>query len=207
MTQSQDQLLQQAIDGDRSALVTLLEKHGPRVRQIIYRKIPQCFQSVLSEDDVMQQTYADAVRGIEAFVPKGEHSFAAWLTRLAQCNLQDVLRMLNAAKRGGGRLRAAATGSEQSAVDLVEMLSGSVTNPGSAAARNEAIEDLTRAIELLPPAYRQVIELYDLKGQSVETVADSLNRSNGATYLLRIRAHDRLRKVLGTFSKYFSTSG
>ena len=64
--------------------------------------------------------------------------------------------------------------------------------------------ELKKALESLPTAYRQVIEMYDLEGRPIEEVAVALKRSSGATYMLRSRAHRLLCEVMGTESKYLS---
>ncbi len=59
-------------------------------------------------------------------------------------------------------------------------------------------------MESLPSSYRQVIEIYDLEGRSIEEAASALKRSSGATYMLRARAHRLLCEIKGTESKYLS---
>ena len=63
---------------------------------------------------------------------------------------------------------------------------------------------LEQALRKLPQTYRHVVRMYDLEGQSIEQVAETLDRSQGAVYMLRARAHDRLRHVLGATTKFFS---
>jgi RNA polymerase sigma factor (sigma-70 family) len=61
------------------------------------------------------------------------------------------------------------------------------------------------ALRQLPPDYEKVIRLYDLAGKSPAEVAQEMGRSQGAVFMLRARAHDRLREVLGSSSQFFST--
>ena len=56
-----DELLNAAINGDQDALSHLLQASATEVRHSIQGKIDSRWKSVLSEDDVMQQTYADRV--------------------------------------------------------------------------------------------------------------------------------------------------
>ncbi|HEY3232002.1 MAG TPA: sigma factor-like helix-turn-helix DNA-binding protein, partial [Roseiflexaceae bacterium] len=60
------------------------------------------------------------------------------------------------------------------------------------------------AISRLPPAYEQVVRLFNIQGQSAAEVAQQMGRSVGAVYLLRMRAHQRLREELGSSARYFS---
>src|SRR5438874_4374691 len=103
MPEVQDELLAKATAGDAGALADLLTRDGAAARRALHDAIPIKWQSVLSMDDVMQQTYAEAVVSIGRFENRGDGSFAGWLTQLARCTLIDALRMLEADKRGGGR--------------------------------------------------------------------------------------------------------
>ena len=206
MPASHDEAISRAICGDREALATLLESTGPTVRRAIAGRIPGRWQSVLSEDDVMQQTYADAFQSISRFTPLGDGAFRAWLSSLAECNLRDALRMLGANKRGGNRRRVEAFRSEGSYVELYNLLSSSATSPSRQVSRKESYREMEQAIEDLPETYRQVVQLYDLDEASPKDVAESLGRSVGAVYMLRTRAHDLLRVKMGASSKFFTDS-
>ncbi len=206
MSTSDESRLREAVAGDRTALACVLRDHASCIRGAVAGQIPRRWRSVLSEQDVVQQTFADAVRDIGRFSGTNEGSFAAWLVRLAQCNLHDAVRSLQAHKRGGNRKRADQGYSGDSLFALVELLSESGSTPSRNAAANETRSELEQSIEELPEAYRRVVQLYDLAGEPVERVAEALNRSPGAVFMLRARAHRQLRELLGSTSNYFSDS-
>jgi len=193
-----------AIQGDTNALGELLERVGPVVRAELNGQIPSRWRSVLSEDDLMQQTYADALRGIGRYTPLGSGGFRAWLSSLARCNLTDALRMLGREKRGGGRRRVRHVCGEGSMVELIGLLSGSTTSPSGYATREETVNAVTDALTHLPEAYREVVNLYDLRGLPAEEVSRLMGRSRGAIYMLRARSHDRLREHLGVAGTFFT---
>ena len=201
-----EELLQLALQGDAEALSALLEEVGPEVRRSLAGRIPARWRSVLSEDDVMQQTYADAFRSIGKFVPLGGGAFRAWLSAMAECNLQDAMRMLNAERRGGNRKRVHALAGGDSYRSLLDVLSSSGTSPTQQVARTENAAALRGAVDSLPEAYRKVVHMYDLEGRPIGDVADALNRTPGAVYMLRARAHDRLREILGPAGGFFTDS-
>ena len=198
------ELLAQAKAGDCDAIAALLERHGPRARRAIAGHIPRRWQSVLSEDDVMQQTYMDAALSIDRFEQRGDGSMGAWLARLATCNLLDALKSLEAAKRGGDRRRVEQGSGDSTTLALFDLLATTSDTPSRGAARDEAARALEQALEQLPRNYRRVIQLYDLDPRPIEAVAADLNRRQGAVYMLRSRALDRLREILGSPSKYFT---
>jgi RNA polymerase sigma factor (sigma-70 family) len=204
MAGSDLELVARAKAGDRGAIAALFEQHGPTARQAVAGHIPRRWQSVLSEDDVMQQTYMDAALSIKKFEPRGDGSMGAWMARLATCNLQDALKALKAVKRGGDRRRVEHGPGSSSALALHELLATTSSTPSRHAARDEAGQTLKRAVNRLPRGYRRVIQLYDLESKPIEQVAAELDRSQGAVYMLRARAHDRLREILGSPSRFFT---
>lgn len=206
MARTDQELLDQARAGAQEAVAELLERHGPPVRAGLRGAIPARWQSLLSEDDVMQQTYADAVLGLEGFEPRGDGAFRGWLAALARHNLLDAIKWLEADKRGGRDRRRLEQPDEQSYAALWEHLAVTSATPSRSAARGEARGVLAAALEKLPPLYRRVIELYDLRGAPAEEVAAELNRSKGAVFMLRSRAHERLAGLLGPQSAFFTRS-
>ena len=206
MGSSNGDLLSQAGAGDREALMALLEKHSPMVRRRMERKIPRRWRAIVTVDDLMQQTYIDAFLGIEQCEARDEETFAAWLLRLAKCNLLDVLRMLRAEKRGGGRKRIEPRNPDDSFTALYEMLGGATrTTPSRQLARDEACAALRLALQRLPCTYRRVVEMYDIEGRSVKDIAAAFGRSCGAVYMMRARAHRLLAELLGHESQFLST--
>jgi len=199
-------LLERAAAGDQDALAELLQRHGPLVRTGIAHEIPARWQSVLAADDVMQQTYVDAFRDIVRFDPAAGGTFAAWLATLARRNLLDALRMLQADKRGGNRQRVEARNPDDSLIALCDALSPSSSTPSGHVAWEEASQALRLAVEGLPPIQRQVVSMYDLEGRPVQEVAAAVQRSPGAVFMVRARAHRRLRDMLGSPGLYFSGS-
>ena len=196
--------LSRAVDGDRAAFVSLLKRHGPVARRAVRGRIPPRWQSVLSEEDVLQQTYADAFVHIRQLTAQHESSFAKWLETIACHNLNEVLKLLAAAKRGGLRKRVDPAANDESFIALHEWLAATSTTPSRHAARGEAKAALERAIGQLPEDYQRVVWMYDLEGRTVEQVAEALQRSPGAVFMLRARAHERLRELMGHTSEFLS---
>ncbi len=203
MSTNESTLIEQAIAGDAQALTDLLEHVGPEIRRKLASEIPSRWRSVLSAEDLMQETYIDAFLDVHAFQPRGEGSFAAWLMTLAKRNLLDALRMLEADKRRPHNGHVG-PGGRCDFDHLEEQLAWTRTTPSRYAARTESRVLLERAIEQLPPAYRKVVEMYDLQGKAVKEIAAELRRSPGAVFMLRSRAHRLLSANLGTASLYLS---
>ena len=196
-------LLHQAVNGNDQALCELIERHGPSIRRRFTRKIPKRWQSVLSLDDLMQETYTDAFLHITDFEPRGESAFESWLATIARHNLINALQMLEADKRGGQRWRAQLVDSD-SFDTFYDQLVGTNNTPSRDAAKLEACSALKGAMAQLQEDHHNVVQLYDLEGRSVADVSRMIRRSNGAMFMLRARAHRALRQFMGTASDFLS---
>jgi RNA polymerase sigma-70 factor (ECF subfamily) len=204
-----EELLARAIKGDRGALIDLLEDCAPMLRGRLEGKIPPALKVTVEADDVLQVTYIEVVGRIAQFKTGGANGFRAWVSRVAENNLLDAIRAAQAAKRPDPAKRAhTPRNADDSAATLIEVLAGdSKATPSRFVARGEAVMAMERMLATLPADYATVIRLYDLAGRSVEEVAREMGRSTGAVFMLRARAHDRLRDAMGDPGQYFSRAG
>lgn len=205
MTASEAQLVERAVKGDPEALTELLEREGPIVRQRIDPKIGSVWRAVLDVDDVMQISYMEAFMQVERFRPHGDGAFRAWLTQIAENNLRDAIKSLERAKRPDPRKRVHGPPGQESFVALVEVLGVTHSTPSQKVAAAEFAGVIEEALAQLPPDYARVIRMYDLECRPAAEVAAALGRSAGAIFMLRARAHDRMREVLGSGSRFFSS--
>ena len=205
-TATQAELIAKAVVGDRDATSELFSRHGPEVRERLGYGIPKRYCSVLTAEDVMQETYIDALLSIGRFVPQGDGSFESWLTTIAKNNLRNAIEALDAEKRGGDRKRIVPVNPDESIAALYELLGATSTTPSRQAATVEAKSFLQRAIEQLPEDHQRVVMMYDLERKPIEEVATALGRREGAVFMLRARAHKALRTLMGESSQFFSST-
>lgn len=213
MSENAEQSLARAISGDTDALAGLLREHGPAVQSRL--SIGPQWRSILEAEDVMQVTYLEAFMQIGRFDPK-RSTFAGWLRHIAENNLRDAIRGLSRQKQpqpgrrvqtagaGGGRSGGVGEAGGDSFAGLLEMLGATSATPSRAAAQHETQALIEAAIAALPADYAAVVQLYDLQGNSIAEVAAAMKRSPGAVHMLRVRAHDRLRELLGRESLFFT---
>lgn len=197
-------LLRRARAADREALVALLTAVAPQVRRRLSGKITPALRSSIDEDDVMQVTFLEACLSVGKFSSGGVQEFIAWLTRMAENNLIDAVRALESGKRPDPRKRIVAGGTQDSYLGLVTLLGATYSTPSIHAAKAEVCSALERALQAMPTDYEKVVRMYDLMGKSAAEVGKELGRSEGAVYMLRARAHERLKEELGTSSQFFS---
>jgi RNA polymerase sigma factor (sigma-70 family) len=157
-------------------------------------------QSVLSEDDVMQETYADVFLSFPNLDIKV--SFTAWLQQVAKNNLRDAIRCFRAERRGGQRRCPAADREDDGLRLLLDLVTDGGTTASRGAMRHEWQEILQRTLAELPDAYREVLRLYDLEVLDADQVGRRLGCSSGAVYMRRSRALAMLRGLLAGYSHY-----
>ncbi len=174
------------------------------LRSKFHDQIPARWRTLLSLDDLLQETYTDAFLDIAGFEDRSPESFEHWLAAIGKNNLLNAVQSLEAEKRGGGRKPFSPAQQDDSYAALHELLSCSTTSPSGRAAKGEARAALEQAIGRLPRDYQIVVRLYDIEGHPVEDVSATMRRSPGAVFMLRARAHKALRRLLGAALKYFS---
>ena len=198
MTDEERQAVVRACTGDKDALAGLLEQFGPGVEAGLV--ISPKWQGMIDAADVMQVTYLEAFAHIREFDANRADSFSGWLGRMAQNNLRDAIRALEAKKNPPPHLKLDAYDDDHG-LALFDVLTSGGETPSRIVRKDEARQRLAQAMRCLPPDYARTIQLYDLEGRPVEDVAVQLGRSTGAVYMLRMRGHDRLRELLGRASQ------
>ena len=191
-----------AVQGDKEALVALLKQYGPAARKAVAGRIPARWRSVLSEDDILQQTYADATRTIRQFKSPEERAFGAFLAQTARRNLLDALKLLQAEKRNGHRRRIEPRNSDESYASLSQLIMAGTPTPSRVFARREVQSALGSGIKKLPGDYARVVKLYDLEELPVQEVAAALKRSPARYSCCGPGAPNGSRELMGTASKY-----
>lgn len=195
----EDETVAAARSGDLDALERLLVAYGPVVRASL--DIPPTYRSMIDDDDVMQVTYMDAFARIDRFAGSSSVVFRRWLTQIARNNLLDAIRSLERAKRPSPRRRITASAGDSGAAPC-ERLGVTSTTPSRVIRTGEARGLVERALADLPPRYAEVIRCFDLEGLSGPEVARRLGCSRVTAFMLRARAHDRLRELLGPASRF-----
>jgi len=195
MAEAEIELLSRAREGDEEALTALLQAHGPPVRSRVGADIDPRWRRHIDLDDLMQVSYMEAFLSIRRSPPDREDTFRAWLLRIARNNLCDAIRELRQAKSPDARKRIEPPG-DPSYVELIDTLTQSSATPSRSAIRHEEVSTMKAAIARLPETYRRVVEQFDIEFRPATEIARALGRSLGAVYMIRARAHDRLRDIL-----------
>ena len=193
-----------AVSGDVDAMTELLNTWAPEVERAL--SIGREWRSILEPADVMQVTYLEAFLQIRRYDPTRAEPFRAWLQRIAENNLRDAIRGLKRQKRPQPANRVGLPAGSDSTAVLYEELGVTTTTPSRHATQQERTSHLTAVLDTMPEDYAKVVRLYDLEGLPIAEVAERMGRSPGAVHMLRARAHDRLRSLLGSESVWFGST-
>ena len=186
--------LSKATAGDRDALEQLLLAHCPRVSRDIASKIPTSLQSILSVDDILQQTLLQTFKNIGRFKPRTTLSFSVWLQTIAENELNNTVTALTRQKRGGSHRRLVVpppSAQSRSLIDLVELLSDGRGTPSQSAMRRESVEVIQVAIACLPSDQREAINLLLIQGESLQETAKIMAKTTNAVRSLRFTVRRR----------------
>ena len=179
--ESTEDLLRKAVTGDRVAFGRLAERFSDRLRNLVRSRLGPVLREDLDVDDVVQDTFRRALEGIESFESTGDDSFIRWLGVIAE----NVIR-----KAARNRARTPAT-------EEIFEVSVRATSPSVNLRREERFERLQKALESLPPDYREVIRLSRIEGLKTMEIAARMGRSKEAVKQLIFRALRRLRESFG----------
>jgi RNA polymerase sigma-70 factor (ECF subfamily) len=173
------QLLAAAMEGETDARGALLERLRPRIVLWAATRMSPKLRAKVEPDDVAQEVLLAVHKGLDAFEVRDHASFLAWLFRVAENRIRDLVDHFNAKKR-----------------QLPEPHSFTQTSPSSAAVRHERVERMRLALDDLPQDYREVIRLRRIQELECREVAAIMNRSENAVRVLYCRALKALGKRL-----------
>jgi len=171
-----EELLQNAKDGNSDAFKELVMRYKSQVATTIYGMLGDCSEA----DDVGQETFIRFYKSITSF--RGESSLRTYLTRIA-INLS-----LNELKRR--KRRSLLFLFKES--DISENIPYEKTD----IEQNETKEMVRYAIQQLEPQFRSVIVLRLIDGFSTKETSEVLNIPEGTVLSRLARAQKKLKTIL-----------
>jgi RNA polymerase sigma-70 factor (ECF subfamily) len=174
------ELVARSKTGDLQAFGELVRRYQKPVYRIVLRMV----RSPDDADDLTQDTFVRAHRGLKTF--REEFDFHPWLYRIA---VNQAINFINKRKR-------------QAAVDIDDVPEGDVKSgpepesPFQAASRQELLGRLEEALQRLPEEQRTVFLLRVQEGLSYEEIADTMQTPKGTVMSRLARARMALRKYL-----------
>jgi RNA polymerase sigma-70 factor (ECF subfamily) len=158
----------------------LFSPHLKLLRNVVIRRVPR----IEDADDVVQQTLLLGLRHIGQF--RFQASLGTWLCRIA-------INVIRGLYRKRGYFSDALT--DPSILESVD-ISDPNESPLAILERTEKYSRLRMAISQLPATYRQVVELRDLEGFSIEETANHLGLTKPAVKSRHHRARALLLRLI-----------
>jgi len=194
-----DQLLDRAGQGDLLACQQLLLRHRRRLRQMIALRMDRRLAARMDASDVVQETLAEAIRRLPAYLRDRPLPFYPWLRQLAIDRLTDLHRRhVQAQKRSVRREeRRVPTLSGESALELAGRLFARGSSPSARLRREELRGRVQTALARLAEPDRELLVLRHLEQLPARDIAAVLGITEGAVYTRHLRALRRLHDLLG----------
>jgi RNA polymerase sigma-70 factor (ECF subfamily) len=184
------------MSGETEALAARLERFRAYLQLLARVQLAPRLRGKVDLSGVVQQALWEGHRALGSAPPPGDAQLAALLRRLLANNLADEVRKCYADKRDAGRERSLDAALEESSARLEALLAADQSSPEQRAGRNEELLRLAGALERLPEAQRQAVELHYLRGWRLEEIAGDLGRGKSAVAGLLHRGLDKLRAFL-----------
>jgi RNA polymerase sigma-70 factor, ECF subfamily len=174
--------------GDRAEFARLVDTYSTP----IYRLALKILNDPQDAEDVLQETFIKALRGLKSF--EGRSSLSTWLYRIA---VNEALMMVRKRKPDSVSIEAEKEDSEGESepVQIVDWC----CLPERELSSTEARHFLDEAIQGLTPALRSVFVLRDIEGLSVRETAETLTLSEAVVKTRLLRARLKLREALSGY--------
>ena len=184
---------------DPQVLQMLLLAERGRLLAYIHKHFPVGLSPLVEPADVLHDTYFEAVRRLESFVPVDGTSTFRLLVTIARRRLAQLLRVKGRTKNGGKSKRVAQT---DSLVGMLTDLAVHYRTPSRSAANHELMAALDRSLRGLPADLRTAVSLRYVDGLSPSEIAERMGRSERAVHQLCYRGVQQMRRQLRSVSMF-----
>lgn len=193
-----DELVRRAGDGDRDALSRLLSRYRSRLRRMVAIRMDHRLAARVDPSDVVQETLAEAARKLSLYRAQRRLPFYPWLRELAWEQLVRLHRRhVKAQRRTVLREEHPEVGlSHDSLLELGQQIAANGTSPSGKMIREEMRDRVQAALQQLNPQDREILVMRHLEQLEVAEIAGILQISEKAVMMRRLRAFQRLRRLL-----------
>src|ERR1700744_1300803 len=170
-----DELVERCKKGDTRAFSAIYQKYA----KAMYNTSLRIVNHTGDAEDVVQEAFTDAFRSLEDFSYKS--TFGAWLKRIV---INKSINQLRKRK-----------------MDLIDIEKTNVGNVAEEDGPDEQdvqmkIEDIKKAVALLPNGYRTVLTLYLFEGYDQEEIAEILGVTHATVRTQYMRAKQKLLQYI-----------
>lgn len=180
-------------DRPHAPLDSLLEEHLPTLNAYVRLRTGPALGHKESISDLVQSTCREALQRYERVPSLDDLDFRYWLFALAERKIRNKARHWRAERRD--RRREVRTMSAAEERELAAAY-GRFHSPSHGVVLSDEYERVERAMNTLPPDYREVILLHHLAGLPHRAIAARMERTEGAVRQLLSKALARLARRL-----------
>ena len=192
--QAAEELFQRARNGDRNALGDLLEQFRDMLRGTAQQELSPRLKVRVDASDVVQATFLEVARDIDAFRGEELAQFVAWLQQILKNNILQSVEMHKLAQKRSIDRERRLDGLIKSGFACRNQFTANQSTPSQRIQREEHARRLLAAIESLPLYQKDVTRMRFLEGMSLEEIAEALTRSKTAVAGLLKRGMRKLRQ-------------
>ena len=181
MTVEVEILVQQAKEGQVSAMKTLYDHHKERIMRLALSYT----RNQEDAEEVLQETFAKAFLALEKNKLKENRSFSSWLYRIGINASLDLVK-----KRGKIRMEDLDSEIHHSSQEATDR------SPEQQSIRLEMADVLDRALEFLSPNQRLIFTMKHFQHMKIREIAGNLGCSEGNVKQQLFRAVNRLQRQI-----------
>ena len=187
---SSSALAEQAAQGDRGAMETLLERHLPELRAFVRLRAGAALRARESASDLVQSTCREVLTHAERFQFPSDSAFRRWLFTTALRKVANRAAHLGAAKRAGPEVPISpdSGAGEDGLIACYHRFS----SPSHRLTVKDEINQVERAFDTLTEEQREIVTLAHVAGLSRAEIAEQVGKSENAVRIILHRALARL---------------
>ena len=183
--------------GDNLALGQLLDRYRSYITLLVRLQLDHRLRIKVSESDIVQHSFFEAVRDFREFRGNSEAELAGWMRSIVARNLADTIRQYCQTQQRDIQLELSLEQElEESSAAFECAFVSPVSSPSQQASERERAVVLSDALAELPKPYREVVIRRHFEGKSFPEIAKEMGRSLDGVKNIWFRAFDQLRKVL-----------
>jgi RNA polymerase sigma-70 factor (ECF subfamily) len=177
------------LKGERDLFHDLIRPY----ERVVYMTAISILRDAAEAEDAAQEAMLKAYRGLGSF--RGDAKFSTWLTSIALNEARSRLRK-------SSRVKVESLDNADQQEDYTPFLVADWREiPSETLEREELAKHIERAIEGLPPSYREVFLLRDKEEMSIEEIAQALGVKGNLVKVRLFRARMMLQKQLAPYLK------
>lgn len=187
-TESSD-LVKRCKEGDRAAFERLIRRYERYVLNVIFH----ITGGIDEAEDVAQEVFLRVYRSIKRF--RGESSFESWIYKITLNCCRTFSRRRGLIRSREIDLNYLEQGGE-SRLEILSNLPDIKEDPETHYRHRKILEELMRALGIIPPIYREVIVMREMNELSYEEMSRIIGINIGTVKSRLNRAREMLRKMV-----------